>query len=222
MRRRIAIVGTGTEVGKTHLGVALISALTTSGVEAAGLKPVESGVGSGVSDTERLGQTGMFHVKHPPPYALKTPVSPHLAARLEGVTIELDRIVAWVDACAAAWTIVETAGGLLSPLGPAFTNLHLVRALWPDALVLVAVDRLGVLHDLAACQVALRSLAPELPEPLVALQCPAQADASTGTNGAEIVGLGIASRLVVIPRGEPGSPEVRAAVTGLVGLLGGG
>src|SRR5262249_49159887 len=115
-RQRIVLLGTGTGIGKTHVGVALVSALRDAGIEVAGLKPVESGIGEGVSDTERLRGASSFHVKHPPPYALAAPISPHLAADREGLTIHLAPIVRWVDSVEAACIVVETAGAVLSPL----------------------------------------------------------------------------------------------------------
>jgi dethiobiotin synthetase len=128
-RRRIVLVGTGTGIGKTHLGVALVKALAAAGVEVVGLKPVESGIGTGVTDAELLAGAAGFQVRLPRPYALAAPLSPHLAAPLEGITIRLSAIVQWVDSVEAAWVLVETAGALLSPLAPGLTNHDLTVAL---------------------------------------------------------------------------------------------
>ena len=215
------MVGTGTGVGKTHLSVALVRALAAAGHLVAGLKPVESGVGAGVTDAELLDRAGTFHVKQPPPYALRAPISPHLAAAREGVTLRLEPVVAWVagvdDAVVA---VVETAGGLLSPLGIGLTNLDLTCALAPEAVVLVGVDRLGILHDLTATLFALRSLAPSLPEPVVVLQTLADADASTGSNARELVDLGIAKLVATLPHADAGSDAVQRVMAHIVRLLG--
>jgi dethiobiotin synthetase len=207
---RIAVVGTGTDVGKTHLGVALLHELQRRGCSAVGLKPVESGVPEGQrgSDTSKLAAASSFHVKHPAPYCLPDPVSPHLAARRAGVVVELGPIMDWVAACAAPWTIIETAGGLLSPLARGVTNLDLVAALTPDVVVLVGVDRLGTLHDVAACQLALAKGLPETLNCIVVLHAPGVADASTGTNGAEMVTLGMVDDVVLVPRGEAAASAV--------------
>jgi dethiobiotin synthetase len=219
-RRRIVLVGTGTEIGKTHVGVALVGALSSAGIEVAGLKPVESGIGMGVSDSERLAEAGSFHVKRLPPYRLAAPLSPHIAAPREGLTIELAPVVEWVDSVAAAWTVVETAGGLLSPLAPGLTNLDLTVALRPDAVVLVAPDRLGVLHDVTAAMLALRVLAPRLPQAVVALSAPRQADGSTGTNEGELRVLGIALSVVTFPRGGAQDLQTRRVAGELLRALG--
>lgn len=218
---RIVIVGTGTNVGKTHLGVALVTALTRAGREVCGLKPVESGVPAGEvgPDARALAEAGVFHVKQPPPYALPEPVSPHLAARHAGVAIELPPILAWLDAHPAETLIVETAGALLSPLSPTLTNLDLACAARPTHWLLVGVDRLGVLHEVAACLLVLRTLAPPPVTPLVVLQCPSDLDASTGTNAEELVRLGIAPRVLTMPRGAATSPQCQGAATAILEAL---
>jgi dethiobiotin synthetase len=259
---RIVIVGTGTNVGKTHLGVALVGALRRAGRVVCGLKPVESGVPAGEigPDARALAEAGVFHVKQPPPYALPEPVSPHLAARHAGCRIELAPILRWVDAHGGAstveyspaeqmgrrpaeWTagsalepaserptepmagpfaeclVVETAGGLLSPLGPSLTNLDLAAALEPTCWILVGVDRLGVLHDVAACMLALRTLCSPAVIPLVVLQAPSEADASTGTNAEELLHLDIVPRVFEVPRGDPDSTRCQEAVASLLRAL---
>ncbi|MEP7123496.1 MAG: dethiobiotin synthase [Byssovorax sp.] len=216
---RIAIVGTGTDVGKTHLSVALLRALARQGQSAVGLKPVESGVGTGESDSSKLAAAGTFHVKHPAPYRFPDPVSPHLAARRVGVAIDPSRILEWVDRCATSWTLIETAGGLLSPLARSFTNLDLVRLLNPDAVVLVGVDRLGVLHDIAACRFVLSAKAPTRGELHVVLQSPALPDTSTGANAEELRFLGLAGEVTMVPRGAVMEPAVEDAAMALLARI---
>jgi dethiobiotin synthetase len=213
---RIAVVGTGTGVGKTHFSVALLHALSLQGRSAVGLKPVESGLGSEESDAARLAAASTFHVKHPAPYGFPDAVSPHLAARRVGVEINPARIVAWVAECSAPWTIVETAGGLLSPLAPSFTNLDLIKLLAPDLVILVGLDRLGILHDIAACLLALATPPGSLPKPTIVLQTPDVADTSTGTNAEELATLGMAKHVTLVPRGAPSERLVVEAVLALV------
>jgi dethiobiotin synthetase len=221
MTRRLVLLGTGTGIGKTHTGVALVSALASTGAQVAGLKPIESGVdGSSPTDASALATPSTFHVQ-PSPYALPDPVSPHLAARRAGITLDLATVRTWVDAHRAAFLIIETAGALLSPIGPGRTNLDLARSLDPHVLVLVASDRLGVLHDVAATLLALRTLAPTLPAPVVVLQPPAVPDSSTGTNADELVTLGIVqARPVTFPRAESTTPESLAAAREVLRLSG--
>lgn len=219
---RVVVVGTGTEIGKTHFSVALLRALAMHGVEAAGMKPIESGVGTGPTDAEALDEASMFHVKHPPPYRFEAPLSPHLAADREGITVDVRTILSWVEQSEAAWTIVETAGALLSPISRTLTNLDLTTALEPDSVVLVAPDRLGVLHDVTATLFAYRMLAPRLPEPIVVLQATPVADSSAMTNAGELLRLGLAQNVVSFPRAPAESPTaiLRAAeVARLIGAI---
>lgn len=216
---RVAIVGTGTGVGKTHFSVALLHALSLQGRSAVGLKPIESGLGDEESDAARLAAASTFHVKHPAPYQFKDAVSPHLAARRAGVEIAPERIVDWVAACAAPWTLIETAGGLLSPLSPSMTNLDLLYLLGLDLIILVGVDRLGTLHDVSACLRALGTGPVVLPKPNVVLQSPEVADTSTGTNADELVALGLVRHAMVIPRGVPTAPSVAEAVLDVLARL---
>ena len=201
---RLVIAGTGTEIGKTHASVALVSAFVRSGRVALGLKPIESGIDLSLPDSARLARVSS-RAPSPSPYAFRDPVSPHLAARRAGTSIDLDLVAGWVASHSADVLLIETAGGLFSPLTDSLTNLDLVRRLAPHSILLVAPDRLGVLHDLRACLTAMRFLAPELPTPGVVLQPPPVPDSSTGTNAPEIERLQIARVLSVFPRAEPDS-----------------
>ncbi len=199
----LLIVGTGTEIGKTHLGEALLRHLTSRDLSTLGYKPVESGVPEGAEgeDARRLRLSSSFHVKHfPLAYRLPRPVSPHIAARDAHVAIDLDRIVPEVlrMATEADVTLVELAGGLFSPLTEHETNAHLARRL-PEAFVLlVAPDRLGVLHDLGATTRAAHAMGLTLHG--IALSTPAIPDASTGHNAAEIRHVTRVPLLAVLPR----------------------
>src|SRR6185295_10740430 len=153
-----------------------------------------------------------FHVKHPRPhplYAFPDPVTPSLAARREGQSIDPEAVTSWVDrvrshpAGEPATLVIETAGGVFSPLSASLTNFDLARCLGPAQWVLVAPDRLGVLHDVASTLQAMKSLG-RSPDWLV-LSAPVQADSSTGTNFAELRRLGISVPLI-----ELGTNQVAA------------
>lgn len=191
---RLVVVGTGTEIGKTHASITLLHALRSRRYAATGLKPVESGVGTDGSDTSRLAAASSEPPHLPPPFAFSDAVSPHLAARRAGTTIDLSRILGWISGHPSPALVVETAGALLSPLSPSLTNLQLVDALHPTTVVLIAPDRLGALHEVSSAMAVLHALAPALPPPLVFLQPPSVGDPSTGTNAEELQALGIVDR----------------------------
>lgn len=194
----VFVVGTGTDVGKTHVTRALALA-----AGAPAWKPITSG---GLDDVTRLGA-------EPPLLALAEPLSPHLAARREGVRIEAAAIArsAIERAASVPLLLVESAGGLYSPISETETNADVARALGAEAeLLLVAPDRLGVLHDVGAAVRAARADGLEMA--CVALSAPAGADGSTGTNAAEIAALGIArAPVVAFPRAAPEDETSRRA-----------
>lgn len=231
---KLAVVGTGTGIGKTHLCVALLTALRAQNLLSCGMKPVESGVppeseatnptgDSGSPNTEPtdgdlLREASTYALREKAPYRLRAPLSPHLAARQEGIEIDLQRILAWLDtALDCPVRILETAGALLSPLTRRDANLDLVRAWRPDAIVLVAPDRLGVLHEVRAAVHLLHKSADTQTSPLgrtplvCALQAPEVPDLSTGTNAAELAWLGVLSDIVTFPRQPPTSDDCQFA-----------
>jgi dethiobiotin synthetase len=128
-----------------------------------------------------------FHVtRFTSPYLFEHPVSPHLAARRAGRTIDLGEVVAHVDAVRreAEAVLVELPGGCFSPLNDHETNADLLVALHPTAILLVAPDRLGVLNDVLASFLAARSVG--LSFTGIVLSGPEHVDASSGTNAAEL------------------------------------
>jgi dethiobiotin synthetase len=75
--------------------------------------------------------------------------------------------------------------------------------------LLVAPDRLGVLHDVRATLLAARHVGLSLDA--VVLSAPATPDASTGRNGAELSRLGIVPVAAEFPRGAPDDEETTLA-----------
>lgn len=224
---RLIVLGCGTGVGKTRFGVALLRALAGQGASTVGLKPIESGVTPGFgsmpgSDAAALSDAATLHPSQSRPlYALSAPVSPHLAAKMENLRIDEHVAANWVRKAEAEvathivphiaiWSIIETAGGVFSPLSNAATNLDLALALEPAIWVLVAADALGVLHDVSATLQAMRSRN-RAPDHLVL--CAARApDASTGTNAAELAALGIATPSAVLVRDDARGLDAFAAL----------
>jgi dethiobiotin synthetase len=213
------MLGCGTGVGKTRVSVALLRALGSQDWPCVGLKPIESGVTRGRreepppgSDAALLSAAGSLqpHAEHPL-YALPEPISPHLAARHIGTAIELAQVASWVDQIEcdmkrhvssdrALWSVVETAGGVFSPLGVGITNFDLARALEPAIWVLVAADALGVLHDVSATYQALAARGRTV-DHLVLSQA-REPDASTGSNAAELHTLRIATPCALLERND--------------------
>jgi dethiobiotin synthetase len=212
--RLIVVTGTGTGIGKTHFAEALLMAWGRVDGRVTGLKPVESGVAEGAegeSDAARLARASSFHVKHPPLF-LAEGVSPHLAARRQGLTLDVGLFAAPATAARseADGVVLELPGGLFSPLAPGLLNAHVATQLEPDVLLLLAPDRLGVLHDIGAAVRAAQGFSLRLDG--IVLVTPACPDASTGRNGPELPGLVAVPLLATLPRATPhqlaASPEL--------------
>jgi dethiobiotin synthetase len=218
VRRLVVVTGTGTEIGKTHTTCALLHA---SQGRAVGLKPIESGALGDEGDDGRALRLAspMFHVK-PSPYLFRKPVSPHLAAREEGRTVDLSVVARFLESApdGADLIFLELPGGLFSLLAPGVCNADLAERVEPHALLLVAPDRLGVLHDVGATMRALAGT--RLRATAIALVAPARPDASTGTNAAELATAGGPSVFPIAraPAGDLGRSEpVRALYAALLG-----
>ncbi|MGZ8413187.1 MAG: dethiobiotin synthase [Gemmatirosa sp.] len=149
---RLGVTGTDTNVGKTVVSCALLSALRARGLIARGMKPVETGVllprapGTDAACLRRAaGDVDAWEDVCPATYA--EPLAPMVAAERAERPLDLaamDAAAARLGAGADA-LIVEGAGGLLVPLTRTLTFAGLATH-WRLDLVVVAADRLGVLN----------------------------------------------------------------------------
>jgi len=146
----IVVTGTDTDIGKTVFAAGLTAALG-----ARYWKPVQAGLADG-SDAASVVTLGVpaDHVL-PEAYRLTTPCSPHLAAEIDRVTIDPDRLaLPEVDGP----LIVEGAGGVMVPVTRDLIFADLF-ARWNKPVVLVARTGLGTInHSLLSIE-ALRSRA---------------------------------------------------------------
>lgn len=121
------ITGISTEVGKT-----VASAIITEALEADYWKPIQAGdlLNADAHKVERLISNSKT-VIHPNSYALQTPMSPHAAADIDGVTIDLNTIK---PPKTKNHLVIEGAGGVLVPLNDKNTILDIIK---PDYKVIV-------------------------------------------------------------------------------------
>ncbi|HJN22381.1 MAG TPA: dethiobiotin synthase [Rhodospirillales bacterium] len=134
----VFVTGTDTGIGKT-----VVSAWLVHHMEADYWKPVQAGLADG-TDAEavrRLAGLGPDRI-HPSAYELNAPLSPHEAARLDGVHIRMERIV---RPRAARPLVVEGAGGLLVPLNKDHFIIDLI-ALCKLPAILVSRSGLGTIN----------------------------------------------------------------------------
>jgi dethiobiotin synthase len=148
MPSRIFVTGTDTGIGKT-----LVSALLVAGMEAEYWKPIQCGL-EGIPDREWVMQKTAIPqwMAYPETYRLKHPLSPHAAARLEGITINLASI-AIPPFSSSRPLIVEGAGGIMVPLNSHQYMLDLMKQLALPVL-LVTSSRLGTInHTLLSLEI---------------------------------------------------------------------
>ncbi len=157
MSRAFFLTGTDTEVGKTLIAAALLSAAAAQGLHALGMKPVAAG---GAEDVDAL--VAASNIAAPRdivnPYLLREPLSPHLAARRDGTAIDIEHIARCFNALRgrADFLIVEGAGGFRVPMSDSQDGADLAARLGLP-LVLVVGLRLGCLNHALLTAEAIRA-----------------------------------------------------------------
>ncbi|MBD9375039.1 ATP-dependent dethiobiotin synthetase BioD [Rhizobium sp. ARZ01] len=149
MSPRFVITGTDTGIGKTVFSAALTDALG-----AHYWKPVQSGLEEEMdSETvQRLGEIPAERIL-PEAYRLRTPASPHLAARVDNVQIEAEALT---PPQIGAPLVIEGAGGLLVPLTERVVFAD-VFARWQIPVILCARTGLGTINHTLLSLEALRT-----------------------------------------------------------------
>lgn len=153
----ILVTGTDTGAGKTHVACLLGMRVAREGVRVFPLKPVESGCvrlpGGSCFPADAAALRDALAPGVPLEeiclYPMAAPLSPHLAARSEGIRPDPARIRAAVTRAAAASDLVllEGAGGITVEIREDYTFADLASDLALPAVV-VAGNRLGVLNHL--------------------------------------------------------------------------
>ncbi|HEY4395759.1 MAG TPA: dethiobiotin synthase [Polyangia bacterium] len=174
------LLGTDTGVGKTTIGCGLLHLAHRRGMRLVPYKPAETGCDPEPQDARSLLHAATFcdcHIATSPPtgahpdfsalraltqrdicpYQFRPPLAPSAAARLAGTAI-LPRVLQdhaqRLRRCGDA-LLVEGAGGVLTPYGPALTGADLATLLDLPVL-LVAANRLGTINHTALAVSELR------------------------------------------------------------------
>ncbi|MDF5689491.1 dethiobiotin synthase [Aquirufa aurantiipilula] len=138
MSQTIIVAGIGTEIGKT-----VVSAILTKALKADYWKPIQSG-DLDQGDAYWIQQW----VKHPKltiwpsTYRLSQPLSPHTAAELDGITIELNQ---FQKPESSNSLVIELAGGLMVPINDQQTNIDLIKS-FNAPVILVSKNYLGSIN----------------------------------------------------------------------------
>jgi dethiobiotin synthetase len=124
---KLFITGIGTDVGKT-----IASAIVTQALEADYWKPIQAGdIDNSDSHKIKSKVNNNTSKVYPNAYCLNTPASPHYAAEIDGITIDIKKIIAPKT---ENHLVVEGAGGILVPLNDTDCIVDLIQ---PDYKVIV-------------------------------------------------------------------------------------
>ena len=141
---RFVVTGTDTGIGKTIFSAALARA-----TGAPYWKPIQSGLEE-ETDTEIVARLASVPVRAEA-YRLVTPASPHIAAEIDGVNIDVEKL-----APPPGDLIVEGAGGALVPVTR--TTLYAdLFAKWQVPVIVCARTALGTINHSLLTIEALRS-----------------------------------------------------------------
>jgi dethiobiotin synthetase len=117
---KLFITGIGTDVGKT-----VASAIVTEALEADYWKPIQAGdLNNSDSHKVKAQISNAKSVFHTNAYALNTPASPHYAAAVDNITIDLKQIK---EPKTTNHLVIEGAGGVLAPLNETDCVIDLIQ-----------------------------------------------------------------------------------------------
>jgi len=145
--RKIFVTGIGTDVGKTVVSSVLVEAL-----KADYWKPVQTGSFFS-TDTAKVKKwvSNPESICHPEGYLLKQYMSPHAAAELEGIDIDLNKLN--MPSTTNSTLVMEGAGGLMVPLNRKEFMVDLIKK-FDAEVVLVIQNYLGSInHSLLSIDV---------------------------------------------------------------------
>ena len=141
---RFVVTGTDTGIGKTVFSAGLAQATGTPY-----WKPIQSGLRE-QTDSDLVARLAGVPIR-PEPYRLVTPASPHIAAEIDGVNIDLETLTP-----PPGDLIVEGAGGALVPV--ARTTLYAdLFAKWQVPVIVCARTALGTINHSLLTIEALRA-----------------------------------------------------------------
>jgi len=149
-RKGLFITGTDTGVGKSLVTGALAASMKSRGIDVGVMKPVETGCRR--RSGKRFPQDASFLqymagtddlLDEIVPYRLTAPLAPQVAAAMEGVRIDLNRIKQIYRKISSRHTVtlVEGAGGLMVPITQTHCMLELIQRL---RLPVLLVSRAGL------------------------------------------------------------------------------
>lgn len=149
--RLVVIAGTGTEVGKTWVARRLLQLARARSLRVAARKPVQSfSAGDGLTDAQLLAAASGESPETvcPAHRSYAVPMAPPMAADVLGLPgLRLDELlseITWPEQTQLG--LLETAGGLRSPIAHDGDNVDLIERIDPEEVLLVADAGLGTVN----------------------------------------------------------------------------
>lgn len=222
----IGITATDTEMGKTVVTGALAAALRFRGREPGIFKPVASGCvrregGELIStDAEFQMQCAGYAAERRLeviPVVLEAALAPAEASRLEGVTLQPDKMVEGARACIAAHenSVLEGIGGITAPLTDDFLVKDYFKALGIPVLIVVKPVLGNVNHAVLTSYYCQKEGIPVLGFLVNGWEENKAGDLEKGNlyYYEKLTGLPILGKLPVLTEAEMNDPKVLAAIT---------
>ena len=156
------VAGTDTGVGKTAVSCGLLAAAAQSGLRTAAVKPVAAGCDENGQNEDALclqaAMTEVLDYSQINPVALSAAVAPHIAAGLEGRSMQANRLAGMcrgVMLGGADFVLIEGAGGWRVPINPRETLADLAVELRVGVILVVGM-RLGCINHALLTAEAIR------------------------------------------------------------------
>lgn len=165
MPRSLFITASGTGIGKTLVTAGLCWQLRQQGEQVRAIKPMISGFDAAKLEESDTGillaaqglDVSLANADHISPWRYAEPISPHLAVLHENDAITDENIEIFCQSFIAheGWSLIEGAGGILSPLVQGFTQADLLQRLGIPVLLLGGSYLGSISHTLTAAETLL-------------------------------------------------------------------
>lgn len=153
MTKSIFIVGTGTDIGKTFISGGIVCGLKAMKKDVCYFKPVQSGASVNnkqLNDIEFVKKISDVSqdIDNMNTYSLEEPLSPHLAAKREGVLIDKRKILKQYENLKEnhEYAVIEGAGGVIVPISEDYYIYDLIKDMKADTIV-VADSKIGTINQ---------------------------------------------------------------------------
>ena len=162
MKNTWFVTGTDTDVGKTAICCALLSAANDRGLSTAAIKPVAAGCDENGHNSDALqlqaAMSAQLDYAQVNPVALELAIAPHIAAEREGRNLQASRLAGLcrgVMMGSAEFILIEGAGGWRVPINSRETLADVAVALQVPVIMVVGM-RLGCVNHALLTAEAIR------------------------------------------------------------------